>query len=308
MGIFGNMMNNYFYGKSGKGDYRIEDMPANRVQLFTSVWKVRWSAMFGVNILHIIPCLPAAIWTIMNISMLLTMDADMLIGGGAGYMTIYLAVLFPLIAITGPFQAGTAFVLRNWARDEHSFVWSDFWDAVKGNWKQALPVAAISGLMPLLLHICWQFYGSLAADNFLYMIPLGLVMLVVIMWTLSVQVMYTMMVTYSLSLKNLIRNAVLITMARLPLSIGIKLLTLVVPAIIFAVLMLFPGIELYVFLVTCLLYATYVPVLNRFIVASYSNAVCEKFLNPKIEGARTNIGLRPENWDDTEYLPEDDED
>ena len=34
MGLFGNMMNNYFYGKAGKGDYRIEDMPQNRFQLF----------------------------------------------------------------------------------------------------------------------------------------------------------------------------------------------------------------------------------------------------------------------------------
>ena len=43
------------------------------------------------------------------------------------------------------------------------------------------------------------------------------------------------------------------------------------------------------------------------IIASYANALCEKYLNTKIEGAPTNIGLRPENWDDTEYIPEDDE-
>lgn len=308
MGIFGNMMNNYFYGKSGKGDYRVEDMPANRFQLFTSVWKVRWSAMFGVNLLHIIPWLPAAIWTIINISLLLTMDAEMLQGGGGGYLTIYLAVLFPLIGITGPFNAGTSFVLRNWARDEHSFVWSDYWDAVKGNWKQALPIAFISGAMPLILYIGWQFYGSMAQNSYFYMIPMGLILLVFIIWKLSEQVMYTMMVTYTLSLRNLIRNSVLMTMAKLPLAIGIKLLTLVVPVAAFAILMLCPGIEMYVFLALGLLYVVYVPVLNRFIIASYSNALCEKFLNSKIEGAQSNIGLRPENWDDTEYLPEDDED
>ena len=39
MGLFGNMMNNYFYGKAGKGDYRIEDMPQNRFQLFGEVLK-----------------------------------------------------------------------------------------------------------------------------------------------------------------------------------------------------------------------------------------------------------------------------
>ena len=70
MGLFGNMMNNYFYGKAGKGDYRIEDMPQNRFQLFGEVLKVRWSAMIGVNLLYIVSWLPAAAWTIINLMML----------------------------------------------------------------------------------------------------------------------------------------------------------------------------------------------------------------------------------------------
>ena len=40
MAFFGNLMNNYFYGKSGKGDYRVEDMPQNRRQLFGAVLDV----------------------------------------------------------------------------------------------------------------------------------------------------------------------------------------------------------------------------------------------------------------------------
>ena len=32
--MFGKMMNNFYYGKSGKGDFRKEDLPKNRWQLF----------------------------------------------------------------------------------------------------------------------------------------------------------------------------------------------------------------------------------------------------------------------------------
>ena len=39
-----------------------------------------------------------------------------------GLMNTWLMVMIPCIAITGPFNAGVTYVLRNWARDEHSFV------------------------------------------------------------------------------------------------------------------------------------------------------------------------------------------
>ena len=54
------------------------------------------------------------------------------------------------IAITGRCTAGVGYVTRNWARDEHAFIWSDFKDAVKENWKQGLVISLITGLMPLV--------------------------------------------------------------------------------------------------------------------------------------------------------------
>ena len=38
-----DLMNNYFYGKQGKADMTIADLPANRRQLFGTVLRVRWS-------------------------------------------------------------------------------------------------------------------------------------------------------------------------------------------------------------------------------------------------------------------------
>lgn len=307
MSFFGNFMNNYFYGKAGKGDYRVSDMPQNRFQLFGAVWKVRWSSLFGVNLLYMVFWLPAFLWTVLNLTLVFSADAETL-SSMSGLMMTYLLVLAPCIAITGPFTAGIAYVTRNWARDEHSFVVSDFFDAVKANWKLALPVSVISGVLPLLVYVGWIFYGQLAADSVFFMIPLCLLFLVAILWKLSEMVVYTMMVTYDLSLRNLLRNALLMTLAKLPLAVGIKLLTWVVPGIALAIMLLAPDSLLIVFLILMLLYLLYLPAFNRLIVASYANALCEKYLNTKIEGAPTNIGLRPENWDDTEYIPQDDED
>ena len=95
------------------------------------------------------------------------------------------------------------------------------------------------------------------------------------------------------------------TMAKLPLAIGIKLLDLgrAGAGDRHHLLLQTANAQLIALLVLFLLYLLYVPALNRLIIASYANALCEKYLNTKIEGAPTNIGLRPENWDDTEYNP-----
>lgn len=40
--MLGKWMNNFYYGKSGKGDYTEDDLPANRWQLFWETLRVRF--------------------------------------------------------------------------------------------------------------------------------------------------------------------------------------------------------------------------------------------------------------------------
>ena len=303
MALFGNLFHNYYYGKAGKGDYTIEQMPQNRRQLFFEIFKVRWSSLFGVNLLYMIVWIPTIIWTFINFAVIQSAEADT----WQAYFTMYLLILFPCIAITGPFNAGITYILRNWARDEHSFVLSDFKDALKANWKGALLLSTISGILPVAVYVAWTFYGSLASQSFIYMLPMALVFFVAIVWKLSEMVMFTMLVTYDLSIKNVIRNSILVTIGKLPRALIIKLITFLLPAIMLALCIVIPSIEAYVILIGSLLYICYLVAFHKLIICSYANWACETYLNPRIEGARTNIGLRPENWDDVEYIPQDDE-
>ena len=45
--MFGKLMNSFYYGKSGKGDYRKEDLPKNRWELFWEMLRVRFAALFA---------------------------------------------------------------------------------------------------------------------------------------------------------------------------------------------------------------------------------------------------------------------
>ena len=221
--MFGRMMNNYYYGKSGKGDFRKEDLPQNRRQLFLDTLKTRLSALCRINLMYMIIFLPAMLVMmffftniISDTSNLLMMqendytsyvelmkeseqevqiteerynelknsvNAGDLMGNSLFRMLVW---LIPCLAITGPFTAGLSYVTRNWARDEHAFIWTDFKDAVKENWKQSLILSVITSILPLAAYVGWEFYGNLSAQNIIMIIPQVLVVLVVFIWSISI--------------------------------------------------------------------------------------------------------------------------
>lgn len=311
--MLGNFFNSFYYGKAGKGDYNPENLPKNRVQLFFEVLRVRWSAMVRLNLLYVLFLLPAIVWTFINYAALQNitgMYAEGLIADAElsenliSLVWMWLLILWPCIAITGPATAGVSYVTRNWARDQHSFLMSDFKDAFKENWKQALPLSTITGALPLVVFVCYQFYGGMvSSDGIFFLIPQMLVIVLAVLWLMALEVIYTMMVTYKLSFGNLIRNAFILSVGRLPLSFLTRLITLAVPLIAFVLMWFIPSITSYVLLVVVLYYLLFGLAFNRLVYASYANSVFDKFINPKIEGAPVNMGLRQTTDDDYEIDP-----
>ena len=334
--MFGRMMNNYYYGKSGKGDFRKEDLPQNRRELFRDTLKTRLSGLCRINLLYMIIFLPAMIVLMLNFTNILSVTTNLMAieqqesyasyaeqfketeqevpiteeqfaalkSEGVDYRSLLdsailrvLIWLIPCIAITGPFTAGLSYVTRNWARDEHTFIWTDFKDAVKANWRQSLVLSVITSILPLAVYVGWVFYGQLAQKNVIMMVPQVLVVLVAFLWAISITYMHPLAVTYELKMKDLLRDGLLLGVARLPMSVAIRLLHCV-PALIGAALIWFwnPMIGM---LILFAYYALIGFAISRFITASYTNAVFDRFINPRIEGAKVNQGL---------FKPEDDED
>ena len=363
--MFGRMMNNYYYGKSGKGDFRKDDMPETRMQLFWDTLRTRLSGLFRLNLLYMLIWLPAMIVLLVNAgglwdrmqmqsavisnsyseyvatatekglevtiseeeynalrnSLLVLNDAsyeaylervgseneDNLTAEQFQYFRNNTATglqndllklllwLIPCIAITGPFTAGLSYVTRNWARDEHAFIWSDFRDAVKANWKIPLVLSTITGILPGALYAGWLTYGNMAAGNPIMVAPQAMVALVGILWALMITYMHPLTVTYDLKLTSVIRNGFLLAVARLPFSIGIRLLHCVPTLIAFAAVWFFGLDPLLGLVILCAYYMLVGFGLSRFITASYTNAVFDRFINSRIEGAKVNQGLRQED-------------
>ena len=336
--MFGKFMNNYYYGKSGKGDYTPEDLPKTRMQLFFEMLRVRLSALCRMNLLYMLPWLPTMLVIFTLAMYVLTMGlapaTEQTITNEDGTTTTQLVqvemteeeqmalldqqaalvpgmvqgallLLIPCIFITGPWTAGVSYVTRNWARDEHAFIWSDMKDAMKENWKPALGLSAITSVVPFFAYMCWQFYGSLAAESWFMVIPQMFTLMVALVWAMAVTYAYPMLVTYKMSVWTVIRNSMILAIGRLPLSVGVRLLHCV-PVLLGVVGALFIN---YVWapLILLMYYALFGYALSRFITASYTNAQFDRFINSRIEGAKVNQGLAEDDGDDDDEDDEDDE-
>ncbi len=278
-------------------DFRPEDLPDTRVKLFFDALGVRWSAMVGQNLFYLLFWLPAVIWSGVNLLTLVQMLADAPAGADMGARVYslaftYLLILWPLIAITGPATAGASYVSRNWARGQHSFMVSDFMEHARKNWKQALFVSTVTGALPVLLLFLWRFYGALAESmSLLFVIPEVIVVIAAVLWLLMLQVVYTMMVTYRLTLRQLLGNAMRLALGKLPLFLGVRLLTSILPLAIAIVFLFFPERAAFPLAAGGFFYLVFGLALNRLLYASLANALCEEYINPGI-GAPVNIGMR----------------
>ena len=283
---------NYFYGKPDQRDYTDADLPANRIQLFKQVLSVRWSHMTGLNLFYLLFWIPAIIWTFLNAAQFLVVNVPTP-EEVRQIAFSWLLLLVPMIAITGPFNAGISLVMCRWARDEHSFPYSDFWGGVKENWKQGLLFGVLDGLVLLLFYLCVTFYMDMAGQSPAFLLPLAVSVIAAALWAMAAPIVPALIVSYRQGFWGILRNAFLMTLAELPRAIAVRMITLAVPVLTVLGIQFFPGAFNWFTGIASILYTVFLLAFNRLIWASFTNFLGEKYLNPKIDGARTNIGLRP---------------
>ena len=307
MGFFERM----YYGKAGKRDYSEQDMPKNRVSLFFRVLKDHFFDLVKVNLLQIIFWIPFLLWTYLNFAAIQQIDTQGLLEAGGGYLELsqqingylfmWLLGLIPCVAITGPSSAGAAYIMRNWARDQHAFLLSDFKDAFKENWKQALAVSAFTAFVPALVYTAITYYGAMATQNLVMFLPMVIVFCAAFLWTIMLPLLYPMMIGYELRMRDLIKNALLMSLARLPNVVLARLITALPIAVMFASIYFGSALAL---MIATTYYLFFGFALSRLVYASIANGVFDRYLNPHIEGAQVRMGLRPQDEDD---LPLDDD-
>jgi uncharacterized membrane protein YesL len=297
MGLFSGMI----MGKSNRPDFTPEMMPKNRMELFFEMLKLNLFNLLKVNLMYFVFWIPFWLWTWLHLQVLVSLNTDTFSTFiEQGYLSVYLLGLIPCIAITGPGKAALKYVTRNYARDEHVWLWSDFIGAIKANWKQGLGMSTINAVFTYLFLFGLSFYSSMAnaTGSYMYLFLQVILVMLGIMFMLVNLYVWPMMVTYDLKLSQILRNSMVLALGRLPFSALFGLLT-ALPVIISGFWLPF---LIWYFIIG---YA-----MASFVNCSYTNAAFDRFFNSRIEGAEVGRGMQKaeedDEWEDLD--PDEDED
>lgn len=122
---------------------------------------------------------------------------------------LYLLFCIPVVTI-GPATAGLTFVLRNMATDQAVFLFSDFMDSFKSNWKQALVYSLILAVCMVPAVNAISFYTANAHRHILLYLPVGLSLLVAMVLLFMSYYVMLMIVTLALPLGAILKNAAIL--------------------------------------------------------------------------------------------------
>jgi len=221
--MFGGFFNRMYYGDPRKPDLKEEDLKKNRFKLFFLVLQIRFWKIMQLNLLYSVFLLPA--FLLGYLQLMVTAET------GEPLSILFFALLTLGMMIAGPATAGTVYVLRNWARDEHAWLFLDFKDAWKRNWKEAILIMFINGTALTLLYVNYTFYRDLAGQNVWFLIINYFMIVLAIIYAMMNIYIFPLLVTYKLTVKQIFKNAFIFTIVKLPQTFAIFVVILAIFAL-----------------------------------------------------------------------------
>lgn len=113
-----------------------------------------------------------------------------------------------VILLVSPFLAGITFVTRNYAREEHAFLMSDFFEATKNNWKAFLINGALCYFLYFAFSVAVKFYYSKLSSGVWY-VPFYICIAIAMVLIFAQYYVPVMIITFDLKLIQIYKNAII---------------------------------------------------------------------------------------------------
>lgn len=183
--------------------------------------------------------------------------------------------------VTNGFAAcGLTHVTRSMAREKHSFGFSDYFEAIQKNWKQALQFGLLNTVVTLLLGFDLYFFYSQvlhAQDPVIPVICLGVSLFLTVCTVFMKYYLWTMIITFSLPFKVLIKNSFRCVF----LNIGRNILIAVTLGILYAVMIVVPvfgDFQVWSLLISLILAIFIFPGFKSFLIQANAFPVIKKYM------------------------------
>lgn len=253
------------YDKPGPGVSK-DASSGNRFTVFFQILFRKFTNLVKVNLLFMIPV----------VVVLLLM---FLIWQFTGLIFI---ILSPLILLF-PFLAGLTFVTRNYAREEHAFIFSDFKEAIQKNWKMFSIHGIITYCVSVLMYFALVFYYYNSPNNKILYVPFAICATLCVLFIFMQYYIPVMIITLDLNLKAIYKNAfilailglwknILLTLGLVLTVGGFTVLALLTGNLLVLALLIILGILLLFSFTSLLCNYTVYPVIIKYVVDPYYKA------------------------------------
>ena len=256
------------YEKPGKGVRKDEEQHSHFVQYFVIMGRKFWD-MAKLNLLFLVFCLP--------------------------------------VVTIGPALAGFTYVLRNYNNGDPVFMFSDFWDNFKGNFKQSFVTGLLSLVLGFLLFTGTSFYFQNGAQNSLMYLPAGVMLVVSVVFLFANFYIPLMIVTLDLPLKGIIKNSVILAILGIKANIFtlLGLLVFFILAWMFEILAMLFFIFVGVALMGLLIIHNSYPVLKKYAIDPYYAELNKEEAPDETEDDGEEENLFLDEFSASKELPED---
>ena len=129
---------------------------------------------------------------------------------------VFVTLLFTVLWGMGPVTAGFTYVLRNYSRQEHAWLASDFFSNFKKNFKQGIIIWILDLVAFFVLCNAYRFY---AAQSGILNVMKYLIITITLIYTMMHFYLYQLLITFELPLKQLYRNSLILAIGKLPRNI-----------------------------------------------------------------------------------------
>ena len=155
----------------------------------------------------------------------------------------FAAILTLLVSIlwgTGPASLGYTYILRNTAREEHTFLISDFFEKTKKSFFRGLVFLIVDIVLLASFSTAILTYWELAKEvGGIYTVLLFLTLLVIVVYTIMHFYLYEMEVTFNDKILTIYKNSFLMALATLPMCVLIGILICIISLLLLSFLVPF---------------------------------------------------------------------
>ena len=270
--------NNYL--KPGKGvEKRDPNQP--RIQIFFDILPRKLFDLFKLNILYLLMSTPFYIITMVVMGIITSplivalkpmFDNVSLIRMDVAIRAV-LTYVFTIFLGHGSTTAGYTYIMREYGREHHCWLISDFVRRTKSNFKQGMMIWIIDLFALLLFVVALRFYMQMKLLIF------QCVILVLCVLYLMIHIyVYQMMVTFMLPLKSILKNSFILAVAKSPVSLLILLLNIIIYVVV-PISIVVNAKNFIVILIMILIEVLILPPITSFATNFYIEPILNKYIN-----------------------------